>query len=88
MNAHQSSLGKAEARRKFREDLKFLCLGQNVDDVFVGAVAMLLSSIQQRTESKEEALAMLGVASAAMMRAMELDYETLVGELDGAQFRQ
>ncbi len=81
-------VGRSKEGREFFEQVKFLCLGQRVDDVFVVAVAMLMSAVQQRTDSKDEAVAMMQVTGDQMIKQMKSDYDLVSGECDGAQFNQ
>jgi len=88
MNVHADIDADKAARKKFRTDLQNLCLGQHVAEVFIAGVSLLLASVTQRTNNKRDAMAMLGVASAGMMRELDENYEILREVADGAQHIQ
>lgn len=62
-------------------DMRVLCKDKDVDDVFLAAFALLLSSVHQRTDNKEDALRMLDYVAAGMKEAMETDYDRACEEV-------
>jgi hypothetical protein len=74
-------------RDEFLRDLKFLCAGQNVDDVFVASMGLMMSSVQQRCDSKDMALEMLDVTLSHMRDIVDANYDDVAAReaSDGLQ---
>lgn len=69
-----------KGRDAFLSELKFLCTGQNVDDVFVASMGLMMSAIQQRTDGKDEALLMLDITLGQMRCIVEAEYDEIAAK--------